>query len=230
MIDAWLGALSRLIAESFWLAPLLALVAGLLTSITPCALAGIPLVLGYVGGAGHNDPKKAFRLSFVFALGMAVTFTALGTAASLLGKMMGGAGSWWYIALGVLMTLMALQTWGIYDFIPATYLVNKTTRKGYLGAFVAGVLGGIFSSPCATPALVVLLGIVAKSGNVAWGILLLLLYAIGHGVLVVVAGTSVGLVQKVTHSGHYGAFSEMLNYAMGGGILLIAFYMFYLGF
>lgn len=230
MIDAWLGTVSTLIAESFWLAPLLALVAGLLTSITPCALAGIPLVLGYVGGVGHNDPKKAFRLSLVFAMGMAVTFTALGTAASLLGKLMGGAGSWWYVALGVLMTLMALQTWGIYDFIPATHLVSKTPRKGYLGAFIAGVLGGIFSSPCATPALVVLLGIVAKSGNVAWGILLLLLYAIGHGVLVVVAGTSVGLVQKVTHGEHYGAFSEILNYAMGGGILLIAFYLFYLGF
>lgn len=230
MIDAWLGALSTMITENFWLAPFLALVSGLLTSITPCAMAGIPLVLGYVGGTGVNDPKKAFRLSIVFAMGMATTFTTFGTVAALLGKMMGGAGSWWYIVLGVLMTLMALQAWGIYDFIPATYLVHKTTRKGYIGAFIAGVLSGIFSSPCATPALVMLLGIVAKSGNVAWGILLLLLYAIGHGVLVVVAGTSVGLLQKVTHGKHYGTFSEMLGYVMGGGILLIAFYMFYLGF
>ncbi|MHC1760469.1 MAG: cytochrome c biogenesis CcdA family protein [Negativicutes bacterium] len=230
MIEQWLETLSLMIAGSFWLAPVLALLAGLLTSVTPCAVASVPLVIGYVGGAGTNDPQKAFRLSLTFAMGMAVTFTALGTAASLLGKLMGTANQWWYIALGILMVLMALQTWEIYDFIPATYLAGKSTRKGYTGAFLAGVLGGIFSSPCATPALVVLLGIVARNGNVAWGILLLLLYAVGHGVLVVAAGSSVGFVQKVIASGKYGAVSAALKYGMGGAILLIAFYMFYLGF
>ena len=230
MIEQWLETLSLMIAGSFWLAPVLALLAGLLTSFTPCAVVSVPLVIGYVGGAGTNDPQKAFRLSLTFAMGMAVTFTALGTAASLLGKLMGTANQGWYIALGILMVLMALQTWEIYDFIPATYLAGKSTRKGYTGAFLAGVLGGIFSSPCATPALVVLLGIVARNGNVAWGILLLLLYAVGHGVLVVAAGSSVGLVQKVIASGKYGAVSAALKYGMGGAILLIAFYMFYLGF
>jgi cytochrome c-type biogenesis protein len=230
MIDQWLETLAPIITGSSWLAPVLALLAGLLTSVTPCAIVSIPLVIGYVGGTGDDDPQKAFRLSLIFALGMAVTFTALGTAAALLGKLMGTASQWWYIALGILMALMALQTWGIYNFIPSTYLAGKATRKGYLGAFIAGVLGGIFSSPCATPALVVLLGVVAKSGNVAWGVLLLLIYAMGHGVLVVAAGTSVGFVQKVILSGKYGIFSAMLKYVMGGVILLIAFCMFYLGF
>ena len=92
------------------------------------------------------------------------------------------------------------------------------------------MLGGIFSSPCATPVLVVLLGIVARSGNIAWGVLLLLLYSVGHSVLVIMAGTSTGLVQKMTASENYGVFSQVLKYAMGTVILLIAFYMFYLGF
>ncbi len=222
--------LSTLISQSFWLAPLIALLAGVLTSVTPCALSSVPLVIGYVGGTGNNDPKKAFRLSLAFALGMAATFTALGTAASLLGKLMGTSSKWWYIALGVLMLLMALQTWEIYIFIPSTYLTSKSTKKGYIGAFVAGILGGVFSSPCATPVLVVLLGIVARSGNVAWGVLLLLLYSLGHSFLVLVAGTSIGFVKKVTSSGKYGTFSKILKYVMGAVILLIAFYMFYLGF
>lgn len=230
MINQWLETLSTLITESFWLAPLLALLAGVLTSVTPCALSSVPLVIGYVGGRGNNDPKKAFRLSLIFALGMALTFTVLGTAASLLGKLMGTSSKWWYIALGILMVLMALQSWEVYDFIPSTYLTSKTTKKGYVGALVAGILGGVFSSPCATPVLVVLLGIVARSGNVAWGVLLLLLYSIGHSVLVLVAGTSVGFVKKVTSSGRYGLFSKILKFVMGGVILLIAFYMFYLGF
>lgn len=230
MINQWLETLSTLISESFWLAPLLALFAGVLTSVTPCALTSVPLVIGYVGGTGNNDPKRAFRLSLTFALGMAVTFTVLGTVASLIGKLMGTSSKWWYIALGVLMVLMALQTLEVYNFIPSTYLTSKTTKKGYIGAFVAGILGGVFSSPCATPVLVVLLGIVARSGNVAWGVLLLLLYSIGHSVLVLVAGTSVGFVKKVTSSGRYGLFSKTLKFVMGGVILLIAFYMFYLGF
>lgn len=230
MINQWLEILSTLISQSFWLAPLLALLAGVLTSVTPCALTSVPLVIGYVGGTGNNDPKKAFRLSLTFAFGMAVTFTVLGTIASLLGMLMGTTSKWWYIALGVLMVLMALQTWEIYNFIPSTYLTSKTTKKGYIGAFIAGVLAGVFSSPCATPVLIVLLGIVAKSGNIPWGILLLLLYSIGHSVLVLAAGTSIGFVKKMTSSGRYGTFSQVLKYLMGGAILLIAFYMFYLGF
>ena len=230
MINQWLETLSTLISESFWLAPLLALFAGILTSVTPCALTSVPLVIGYVGGTGNNDPKKAFRLSLTFALGMAVTFTALGTAVSLLGKLMGTSGKWWYIVLGVLMLLMALQTWEVYNFIPSTYLTSKSTRKGYVGAFFAGILGGVFSSPCATPVLIVLLGIVAKSGNVAWGVLLLLLYSIGHSFLVLVAGTSIGFVKKLSSSEKYGATSKVLKVFTGIIILLIAFYMFYLGF
>jgi len=230
LITQWLENLSILITETFWLAPLMALFAGILTSFTPCALAGVPLVIGYVGGTGNNDPKKAFRLSLTFALGMAVTFTALGTAASLLGKLMGTSGKWWYIVLGVLMLLMALQTWEIYNFIPSTYLTSKSTKKGYLGAFFAGILGGVFSSPCATPVLIVLLGVVAKSGNMAWGVLLLLLYSIGHSFLVLVAGTSIGIVRKLSSSEKYGAASKVLKVITGIIILLIAFYMFYLGF
>lgn len=230
MINQWLETLSTLISESFWLAPLLALVAGVLTSVTPCALTSVPLVIGYVGGTGNNDPKESFRLSLIFALGMAVTFTVLGTAASLLGKLMGTSSKWWYFALGVLMLLMALQTWEVYNFIPSTYLTSKTTKKGCIGAFVAGILGGVFSSPCATPVLVVLLGIVARSGNVAWGILLLLLYSVGHSVLVLIAGTSIGFVKKITTSNKYGTFSRVLKFVMGLAILAIAFYMFYLGF
>ncbi|MGV8983979.1 cytochrome c biogenesis CcdA family protein [Clostridium sp.] len=230
MITEWLDILSKLISQSFWLAPLIALLAGVLTSFTPCALTSVPLIIGYVGGTGNNDTRRAFKLSLVFAGGMSVTFTILGAMASILGKLMGTSSSLWYIALGILMVLMSLQVWEVYNFIPSISLGSNKPRKGYLGAFLAGVLGGIFSSPCATPVLVVLLSIVAKEGNIARGVLLLLLYSIGHCVLVIIAGTSVGFVTKLTSSNKYGDLSKVLKYLMGTVILLIAFYMFYLGF
>lgn len=230
VINQWLEALSSAISANIWLAPLLALLAGILTSFTPCALTSVPLVIGYVGGTGQRDTKRAFRLSAVFSIGMAVTFTILGTAASLLGRLMQGTGSWWYILLGILMILMALQTWEIYNFIPASYAISKNTKRGFVGAFLAGVLGGFFSSPCATPVLIVLLAIVAKEGSLVWGILLLMLYSIGHSFLVIIAGTSVGFVHKLSSSEKYGGASKVLRIIMGSLIMLIAFYMLYLGF
>lgn len=225
-----LETLSELIQQSIWLAPLFALLAGLITSFTPCSLSTVPLIIGYVGGTGGKDTKKALKLSIVFALGSTITFTVLGTAASLLGKLMGKSSSIWYIALGILMALMALQTFEIYEFIPSTYLTSKNSKKGYIGALLSGILGGIFSSPCATPVLVVLLGLVARSGNVVWGIFLLLFYSLGHSILSIIAGTSVGFVKKITKSDKYGKISAIIKYLMGTLILLLSFYMFYLGF
>lgn len=230
MIDSFLNSLSAMISEYLWLSPLLALLAGIVTSVTPCALSSVPLVIGYVGGTGQKDTKKALKLSLTFALGTAVTFTTLGVIATSAGKLMGTSNPWWFIILGVLMVLMALQTWEIINIIPATNLLSKNKKRGYAGALLAGVLGGLFSSPCATPVLIVLLGILAKGGNIILGIILMLCYSLGHSALTIVAGTSIGFVQKINASEKYRVFSTVLKTAMGIVILGIAFYMFYLGF
>ena len=228
--NQWISSLSAAISGNLWFAPFLALLAGMLTSFTPCALTSVPLIIGYVYGTGQRDTIRAFWLSVVFSAGMALTFTALGTAASLLGRLMQGSGGWWYIFLGVVMLLMALQTWEIFNFIPSSYVISKSTKRGLAGAFIAGVLGGFFSSPCATPVLVALLAMVAKEGDMLRGVVLLLFYSLGHSFLVLIAGTSVGFVQKLSSSGKYGAASKVLRVLMGVIIMLIAFYLFYLGF
>ena len=176
-MDSILETLSEAIASGGAFAPLLALIAGVVTSITPCAMSQIPLVLGYVGK--EASAGKAFRLSLVYALGSALTFTSFGIAAALLGRLIGNAGRWWYIFLGVLMILMALQMWGIINLIPSTYLQSINRKRGYIGALATGILGGIFSSPCSTPVLVALLSIAATEGEALRGGFLLLLYAVG---------------------------------------------------
>ena len=225
-----LEGMSKIIQNNYWIAPIIALLAGIFTSFTPCSLSSIPLIIGYVGGNGINKTKKAFYLSVTFAIGMSITYTILGILASALGRIMQTTGSWWYIILGILMVMMSLQTFEIFTFIKPTKLQSKNTKKGYIGAFIAGILGGIFASPCATPVLVVLLALVAKEGNMLWGILLLLLYSIGNSFLVIVAGTGIGTIKKLTQSQKYGKISNILKYIMGIIILLIGLYMFYLGF
>lgn len=229
MIDLWLETLSKQIQGSLWIAPLFAFLAGVITSFTPCALSSIPLIIGYVGGTGEKTTKKAFKLSLTFVIGSAITFTSLGVIATMLGNLIGTQASWWYILLGTLMMLMALQIFGLYEFIPSSYLVSKSKKKGYIGALIAGVLSGVFSSPCSTPVLIVLLTIVAQKGNMLWGILLLLLYSVGHGLLALVCGTSIGFAQKISKNSKYGIISNVLKIIMGIAISLIGLYMFYLG-
>ena len=229
MINTWLAQIGQTIGQNLWLAPLLALVAGVLTSFTPCSLSSIPLVIAYVGGIGVT-PKKAARLSLVFALGAAITFTVLGVVAASAGRLLGSGAQWWYLVLGALMILMALQTWEVINIIPSTYLAGKNKRRGYIGALITGMLGGLFSSPCATPVLIALLAIAAGSENLLWGALLMLFYGIGHGALAVLAGSSIGAVNKLTQSQRYGALSRVLKIILGGLILLIGLYLLYLGF
>lgn len=230
MIDTWLSKIAEIIGNNIWLAPLLSILAGVLTSVTPCSLSSIPLIVGYVGGVGEKSTKKAFTYSAVFSIGTAVAFVTLGIIATSAGKLMGTSSPAWYSILGALMVLMALQTWEIFNFIPSTNLLSKNRKRGFIGAFIAGILGGVFSSPCSTPVLIALLAIVAGKGNTLWGILLMLLYSIGHSALVIVAGTSVGFVQKINNSERYKTVAKVLKVVMGTAILLIGFYMFWLAF
>jgi cytochrome c-type biogenesis protein len=229
-MNAWLNQIAQTIAEDFWLAPLLALFAGFLTSFTPCSLSSVPLVIGYVGGTGSRDTKRAFGYSVIFAVGTAATFLTLGLIASSAGKQMGASPPVWYGFLGTLMVLMALQTWGVIHLIPSANLLSKSRKRGRAGAFLAGVLAGVFASPCSTPVLIALLGMIAGKGSLAWGILLMLLYSLGHSALVIAAGTSVGFVQKVSASDAYGKAGTVMTAVMGALILTVGFYMFWLAF
>lgn len=230
MIENLLARMADIIDANMWLAPLIALLAGMMASLLPCSLSTVPLIIGYVGGIGENSTKRALLLSLTFAAGAGVTFTLLGIGASAAGRLLGTSSAWWYILLGILMVLMALQVWGIFEFIPSSYLVSKVRRRGYIGAAAAGMLAGIFSSPCSTPVLVAVLAVAAGRGNILWGGLLLLLYSVGHGMLAVAAGTSVGLVRKLSSDARYGKFSKAANIIMGFLIILVGLYMFMLAF
>ncbi len=231
-MNDWLNTLSQALTTNVWLGPLIALVAGVLTSLMPCSLSSIPLVIGYVSGsAGANaDRRKPLKLSLVFALGLTLAFTALGMLAASMGFLMGSMTRWWYLALGILMILMALQTWELFNIIPSSYLVSRASKTGYVGALSAGALAGLFSSPCSTPVLIALLAMVASQGQILRGVVLLLFYAAGHSVLSVVAGTSAGFVKSLSAKHQFGRFSKALRLVLGALILGMGLYLLYLSF
>lgn len=224
-----LNEISYLLFDTSWFAPLLAFIGGILTAFTPCSLSSIPLVIVCTGGM-NTTVKKSFLLSIVFSIGMCISFIAIGIVITMMGRIFQLVGSWWYILLGILMIIMALQMLGVFTFIKPIYLNNKNNKKGYIGAFVAGLLGGVFASPCATPVLVAIFAIASTSTSLLWSILLLSAYAIGNCVLVIIAGTSIGITKKIVHNKNYGMISKVVQIVMSVALILLALYMFYLGF
>lgn len=169
--------------------------AGVLSSASPCVLATIPLVIGFVGGYSDGDRWKAFRYSLAFILGLSITFTAFGAAAGIFGTMFGTLGGKWYLFAGVIAMIMGGQLMGLYEIRPPVKRDYRPKQGGIIGSFLLGLFFGIVSSPCATPVLVVLLTVVATKGEILYGIALLFTYAIGHCLLMLFAGTFTGFVE-----------------------------------
>ncbi|WP_295404174.1 cytochrome c biogenesis protein CcdA [uncultured Thiocystis sp.] len=201
-------------------------VAGVISSASPCVLTTIPLVIGFVGGYADGDRWKAFRYSLSFVFGLSLTFTALGMAAGLFGTLFGTVGGGWYLVVGVLALLMGGQMMGLYAIplpVPPQY---RPKQGGLIGAFLLGLFFGVVSSPCATPVLAVILAYVATHGEILYGAALLFVYAIGHCLLMLAAGTSIGFVEsfaKCKGIAHLSAWTRRtggLMVALVGGYLV----------
>jgi cytochrome c biogenesis protein CcdA len=191
----WLDNIEQIVAAYPLLAFAAVFFAGVLYSASPCVLATIPLVVGFVGGYADGDRSKAFRYSLAFVLGLSLTFTAFGAAAGLFGTMFGTLGGWWYVAAGVVALVMGGQMMGFYEISLPIKRDFKPKQGGIIGSFLLGLFFGVVSSPCATPVLVVILTYVATKGQILYGTALLFTYALGHCLLMLLAGTFTGFVE-----------------------------------
>ncbi|MBI5189210.1 MAG: cytochrome c biogenesis protein CcdA [Nitrospirae bacterium] len=206
-----------------------AFLGGLMSAASPCVLATIPLVIGYVGGYSGGDKRKALLYSLSFILGLSVNFTLLGVAASALGGLMAGLGVWLYAGVAAVAIVMGLSLMGLFE-VPALVRSDiKPKTRGLAGAFMMGFIFGMVSSPCATPALAVIIAYVASEGRVAYGGALLFVYALGHCVLIFAAGMSVGFVNGFIGSKGLVSASSFIKKASGAllvgvGIYVVAVY------
>ncbi|GFO54705.1 cytochrome C biogenesis protein CcdA [Geomonas sp. Red276] len=204
--------------------------AGALSSASPCVLATIPLVVGFVGGYSNGDRWKAFRYSLAFVSGLSVTFTAFGAAAGLLGTMFGTTGGAWYFFAGAIALIMGGQMMGLYEIRLPIRRDFKPKRGGVTGSFLLGLFFGAVSSPCATPVLVVLLTLVAGKGQLFYGIALLFCYAIGHCLLMLLAGTFTGFVEGFAKARGVASFSLWAKRVSGTIVALVGAWFVWQGF
>ena len=198
---------------------------GVLTSIGPCNAAMIPLIIGYIGGSHEVNKRQAFSISLVFVTGLSITFMLLGIAAALLGSLMGGGTRIWYYLVGVVCFIIGLQMTGlIHISLPNWFggLRQKIKTRGLMGALLLGLVSGLVASQCATPVLAaVLTYVMAKKASLFYGAALLLLYAFGRGVPIVLAGTFTAALKRILSLGKWSAHLEKLG---GVIILIVGFY------
>jgi cytochrome c-type biogenesis protein len=213
--------IQTIIQNNHRLAFLAVFAGGLISAASPCVLAAIPLIIGYVGGYSGGDKKKAAIYSLVFILGLSITFTVLGVAASAMGQFLAFAGQWLYIGLAVIAMIMGLQLMGLIA-IPLPFQKTRQVRsRGLWGAFLLGLLTGTVSSPCATPVLAVILAYVSTQGDILYGGSLLFVYAVGHCALIFIAGLSIGLTESMVSSKGIKNFS-LYSKRFSGALLILA--------
>jgi len=218
-MDSLLETLGTLMQGGGWLPFPLAFAGGLISSASPCVLAMIPLVIGFVGGYAEGSQKKAIQYSLFFALGLTITFVALGLVAGAMGTLFGNVGFFWNYILPPVLIFLGLQLFGVirYNINFSQKILPK--KRALWGALILGLFFGILSAPCATPVLAVIFTFAVMQQQLAYSGGLLLAYALGHWVLVIGAGVSAGFAQKVAASR---GVQNTTNYAKKvGGVLLI---------
>jgi cytochrome c-type biogenesis protein len=200
---------------------------GMVATASPCILASIPLVIGFVGGYAGGDRRQAFLYSLIFVVGLGLVMSALGAAAALMGTMFGLTGPTWFFLLAAVLLVMGLHLTGLIDLKLQTSQRFLPKRTGLWGALILGMLFGTILSPCASPVLAVILTLAAVQQQVAYGSTLLFAYALGQGTLIIVAGTFTGVIEGLLQS--RGASLNLGQKVAGAVLLLAGVYMAYQG-
>ena len=201
---------------------------GMLSTASPCILASIPLIIGFVGGYAAGSKKQAFLYSLTFVVGLALVMSALGAMAAFMGTMFGGIGPFWQFLVGTILMIMGLQLAGVINLKLGASQKFLPQRTGLWGALILGMLFGLVFSPCASPVLAVILTLAAVQGRMAYGSSLLFAYALGQGTLVILAGTFTGVLESFLHS-RGAKVSARIQQLAGGLIFFAGAYIFFQG-
>jgi len=202
---------------------------GVIATASPCILASIPLVIGFVGGYAGGNKRQAFYYSLTFVVGLALVMSILGAVAALMGTMFGDVGTYWYVVVAFILIVMGLQLSGLINLkMGGNAQKFLPQRTGLIGALILGALFGLVLSPCASPVLAVILTLAAVQGKVAYGSSLLFAYALGQGTLILVAGTFTGVIESFLQS-KSAKVGTMLQKAAGGLIFFAGCYILFQG-
>jgi len=166
--------------------------------LSPCHLASIPLIVGFIDEQGRISTKRAFIISTLFAVGILITIGAIGAVTAAVGRMMGDVGKYGNYFVALVFFVVGLHLLGVIPMPWSGPGQVGMKRKGMLAAFILGLVFGIALGPCTFAYMAPMLGVTFKlaATNLFYGVLLLVVYGLGHCSVIVLAGTCTELVQR----------------------------------
>lgn len=211
-----------------WVSIAVILMAGLLTSLTPCMLSMLPITIGYIGGYETENRGQAALQSMWFSLGLATTLAGLGIVASFVGQVYGQIGFGLPIIVSVIAILMGLNLLEALPLqLPSFDTIEWIPKQipHSLKSYLLGLTFGLVASPCSTPVLATLLAWVSTTGDIVLGGVLLLAYAVGYVAPLVLAGTFTATLKKLLELRKWSSWITPTS-----GVLLVGFGVFSLLF
>ncbi|MCX5708805.1 MAG: sulfite exporter TauE/SafE family protein [Candidatus Omnitrophica bacterium] len=187
--------------------------AGVVLSFTPCVYPLLPVTAGYIGVAAKGSKLKGLFLSFLYVTGLALTYSALGLIAALTGKMFGRISSHpvTLLAVGIIFVLLGLSMFKVFAvYFPAVSRLSQVKNKGGLSALALGMVSGLVASPCVAPALVAILAYLATTRNVVYGATLLMVFAYGMGLTLILIGIFSTALLHLPKSGRWMIYIERI--------------------
>lgn len=192
---------------------------------SPCHLASIPLIIGYVAGQDKIiEGRQAAVYALLFTVGLFTTIAAIGVICSFLGRMLGDVGSYWTMAVGVVLLWVSLDMLGVSGCSMSGGLMTKLKVKGMLGAFIIGLAYGILSGSCTFGFIAPILAIVTVQKKILTGIIFIILFGIGHCLPIAVAGSSTAIVKKILANSAWQRGGVLFRRIAGGMIALLGMY------
>jgi cytochrome c-type biogenesis protein len=197
--------------------------------LSPCHLASIPLIVGFIDSQGRTTTRRAFFISLLFSVGILITIAAVGAVTAAAGRMMGDVGRYGNYFVALIFFLVGLH---LLDVIPMPWSGPGQVamkRKGALAAFVLGLVFGIALGPCTFAFMAPMLGVAFKVAptNPGYGAVLLVVYGLGHCSVIVLAGTFTEVVQRYLNWNERSRGAVILKRICGGLVLLGGLYMVY---
>lgn len=195
--------------------------------LSPCHLASIPLIVGFIDEQGRISTKRAFLISTLFSVGILITIAAIGAVTAAAGRLMGDVGRYGNYVVAIIFFAVGLH---LLDVIPMPWSGPGKVgmkRKGMLAAFILGLVFGIALGPCTFAYMAPMLGVTFRlaASDLAYGILLLAVYGLGHCSVIVLAGTSTELVQKYLNWNERSKGAVILKRICGVLVLLGGLYL-----
>lgn len=197
--------------------------------LSPCHLASIPLIIGFIDEQGRISAKRAFLISTMFSVGILITIGMIGFITAMAGRMMGDIGKYGNYLVALIFFLVGLHLIGVI-VIPFSGPGNvRIKRKGIFSGFLLGLIFGVALGPCTFAYMAPMLGVTFKvaSTNLSYGIFLLAVYGIGHCCVIVFAGTFTEIIQGYLNWNEKSKGALILKKVCGFLILLGGFWLIY---